>query len=375
MAKDYYTNLGVSKGANDDEIKKAYRKLAMQYHPDKNPGNKEAEEKFKEISEAYAVLSDAEKRKRYDTYGSAEDAGGFGSGGFDFNGGAGFGGFSDIFNEFFGGNAGQRSGRQKTNFQGMDGADLRYNLSMSLRDVYYGIEKKISFSTFTSCASCSGNGGKNGTKPVACKTCRGSGSVRRQQGFFVIETPCDSCGGTGGMVAEKCTSCRGEGRTSKEKTIDVKIPAGVLDGQRIRLTEEGEAGVRGGKTGDLYIFISVSKHEFFEREGDSLLCSATIPFTDAILGGEIEIPLLNGAKEKIKIPEGVQYGEIIIIKEKGLPILNTKKFGNLKVKFILETPVKLTTEQKNIMQQFSGSLESASNPKSESFLSKLRKFF
>jgi molecular chaperone DnaJ len=374
MAKDYYASLGVSKSANEDEIKKAYRKLAMQYHPDKNPGNKQAEEKFKEISEAYAVLSDPEKRKKYDTYGSADDMGGFGGGGFDFGGG-GFGGFSDIFNEFFGGGGGGQRSSRKSTFQGEDGADLRYNLSMSLKDIYYGLEKKISFSTFISCSPCGGSGGKDGAKPIACKTCRGSGTVRRQQGFFMIETPCGSCGGSGGVVAEKCSNCRGEGRISKEKTIDVKIPAGVVDGQRIRLTGEGEAGVRGGRTGDLYIFVSVLKHEFFEREGDDLVCSAIVPFTDAILGGEIEIPLLNGTKEKIKIPEGVQYGDVSTIREKGLPILNTKRFGNLRVKFILETPVKLTEEQKRIMTQFKQSLGTSSNPKSEGFLSKLRKFF
>jgi molecular chaperone DnaJ len=373
MAKDYYASLGVAKNASEDDVKKAYRKLAMQYHPDKNPGNKKAEEKFKEISEAYAVLSDAEKRAKYDRYGSAEDMGGFGGGGFDFGGG-GFGGFNDIFNEFFGGGSGQRTSR-KTTFQGEDGADLRYNISMSLRDVYYGIEKKISFSTFVFCSPCGGSGGKDGAKPVACKTCKGSGAVRRQQGFFMIESPCGSCGGSGGVIAEKCTMCRGEGRVSKEKTIDVKIPAGVVDGQRIRLTGEGEAGVRGGKMGDLYVFVSVLKHDFFEREGDDLTCSAVIPFSDAILGGEIEIPLLNGSKEKVKIPEGVQYGDVSIIREKGLPILNTKRFGNLRVKFILETPVKLTEEQKAIIKQFKSNLGTSSSPKSDSFLSKLRKFF
>jgi molecular chaperone DnaJ len=375
MAKDYYASLGVSKSANEDEIKKAYRKLAMQYHPDKNPGNKEAEEKFKEISEAYAVLSDPDKRKKYDTYGSADDMGGFGgSGGFDFSG---FGGFSDIFNEFFGGSGGQgsRGGSRKSSFQGADGADLRYNLSMSLKDVYYGIEKKISFQTFVFCSPCGGSGGKDGSKPVTCKTCKGSGSVRRQQGFFVIETPCGSCGGSGGMVAEKCSSCRGEGRISKEKVLSVKIPAGVIDGQRIRLSGEGEAGVRGGRTGDLYVFVSISKHEFFEREGDDLMCAVTIPFTDAILGGEIEIPLIQGSKERVKIPEGVQYGEILTLQDKGLPILNTKRFGRLKVKFVIETPIKLSSEQKDLIAKFKGSLGENSSPKSEGFLSKLRKFF
>ena len=375
MAKDYYAILGVSKEASEDDLKKAYRKLAMQYHPDKNPGNKQAEEKFKEINEAYAVLSDAEKRKKYDTYGSADDMGGFGQGGqgFDFNG---FGGFGDIFNEFFGGGGqGQRGGQRKTGFQGENGADLRYNLTINLKEVYYGLEKKISYNTFVVCTPCKGSGGKDGAKPVTCKTCGGSGSIRRQQGFFMIETPCNACGGTGGIIAEKCPSCRGAGRVSKEKTIDVKIPAGMLDGQRIRITGEGEAGVRGGRTGDLYVFVSVSKHEFFEREGDDLICTATIPFVEAILGGEIEIPLLNGAKERVKIPEGVQYGEILTIREKGLPILNTKRFGNLKVKFVIETPVKLTSEQKDLIKRFKEVTNASSNPKSEGFLSKLRRFF
>jgi molecular chaperone DnaJ len=378
MAKDYYASLEVSKSATEDEIKKSYRKLAMQYHPDKNPGDKKSEEKFKEISEAYAVLSDAEKRKKYDTYGSADDSSGFGGGGFDFGGGgAGFGGFGDIFNEFFGGggSSARQGGRRKGSFQGEDGADLRYNLNVSLKDVLFGIAKKISFTTFISCSPCGGNGGKEGSKPVTCKTCNGNGAIRRQQGFFVVESPCNSCGGTGGVISDKCSSCRGEGRVSKEKIIDVKIPAGVVDGQKIRLSNEGEAGVRGGRTGDLYIFVSVSKHEFFERSGDDLICNATIPFATGILGGEIEIPLLDGSKEKIKIPEGIQYGEILTAREKGLPILNTKKFGNLKVKFILETPVKLTSEQKELMKKFSELSNGSSNPKSENFFSKLKKIF
>jgi molecular chaperone DnaJ len=375
MAKDYYQTLGVSKNANDDEIKKAYRKLAMQYHPDKNPGNKQAEEKFKEINEANDVLSDPQKRQNYDQFGSSEGMGGFGGGGggFDFGGG-GFGGFGDIFNEFFGGGGGQRNSK-RSGFKGADGSDLRYNISMSLKDVYYGVKKNISFSTFASCTPCNGSGGKNGSKPVQCNNCHGSGTVRRQQGFFVVEAPCNVCGGSGGKIVEKCSSCNGEGRVKKDREVEVEIPAGVQDGQRIQLRNQGEAGVRGGQTGDLYIFVSVSKHDFFEREGNNILCSATIPFVDAILGGEIEIPLLDGSREKIKIPAGVQYGEIVTLSSKGLPILNSKGFGSLKVKFIIETPVNLTSEQKDIFKKLKGDLGSSSCPKSDSFLSKLRKFF
>lgn len=371
MAKDYYAILGVSKSASEDEIKKAYRKLAMQYHPDKNPGDKKAEEKFKEINEAYAVLSDADKRRKYDAYGSSAFDGSGGAGGFDFSG---FSGFGDIFNEFFGGSAASSSNRRRSGFQGVNGADLRYNISITLKDAFFGLEKKISFNTYASCAFCRGTGGKDGAKPVACKTCGGSGNVRRQQGFFTIETTCGACHGSGGAVSDKCTTCRGEGRVSKEKTVDIKIPAGVMDGQKIRISGEGEAGVRGGSSGDLYIFVSIAKHEFFERDGDNLICNATIPFVDAILGGEIDIPTLDGKVERIKIPEGMQYGELVTIKDLGMPILNTKRFGSLKVKFSVETPTKLSSEAKDLMMRFK-QLSSSSSPKSESFLSKIKRFF
>lgn len=373
MAKDYYNTLGIGKSANEDDIKKAYRKLAMQYHPDKNPGDKKAEEKFKEISEAYAVLSDPQKRQKYDSYGSDAFDNSSAGAGFD---------FGDIFSDFFGGGSqhfggGQhsRTRRSTSTFQGTDGADLRYNLTISLRDVFFGIEKRIAFTSFINCTPCSGTGGKNGAKPVVCRTCGGSGAVRRQQGFFMIETSCSSCGGSGGMIQDKCTSCRGEGRISKERSLDVKIPAGVMDGQKIRISGEGEAGIRGGKTGDLYVFMSVSKHEFFERDGDNIVCNATISFSEAVLGGEIEIPLLDGRREKIQIPEGTQYGDISSVKDAGLPILNTKRFGNLRIKYIIETPVKLTSEQKDLMVQFRDSTTSSSHPKRDSFLSKIKRFF
>lgn len=367
MAKDYYATLGVSSSAGQEEIKSAYRKLAIRYHPDKNAGNKEAEEKFKEISEAYDVLGDENKRKRYDSGGDNIFDGGNG-GGYD---------FGDIFNDFFGGGQSRGGQRRQQGFQAIRGADLRYNLEVSLREAYFGLEKKISFSTLMGCNTCRSTGSKDGAAPVLCKTCNGSGNVRRQQGFFMIETTCGSCRGTGSTITVKCGSCKGEGRIAGTKTINVKIPPGVQNEQRIRMTGEGESGARNGRAGDLYIFITVSRHDFFEREGDNLICNATIPFTTAILGGEISIPSLKGAgaKENIKIPEGVQNSDIITESGAGMPIYGKSSFGNLKVRFNIETPIKLTDSQKDLIQKFKDSTSAVSNPKSESFLSKIKRFF
>lgn len=371
MAKDYYSILGVSKNAGADEIKSVYRKLAIKYHPDKNPGNKVAEEKFKEISEAYDVLSDENKRKRYDSGGDNMFEGG--QGGFD---------FSDIFNDFFSGGGNSSSSakgnhRRSQGFQALRGADLRYNLSLSLREAYFGMEKKISFGTLLSCTTCNSTGSKDGSPPILCKTCNGSGNVRRQQGFFMIETPCGSCMGMGSTIAVKCNNCKGEGRVSGNKTINVKITPGVQNEQRIRMMGEGESGARGGKAGDLYIFIAVSRHEFFEREDDNLLCNATIPVTTALLGGEIAIPSLKGGgiQETVKIPEGLQNNEIITIAGAGMPVYGKSSFGSLKVRFNIEIPVKLAENQKDLIRQFKNTMSSASTPKSESFISKLKRLF
>ena len=371
--RDYYEILGVSKSASADEIKKSYRKLAMKFHPDRNPGDKASEDKFKEATEAYEILKDDQKKAAYDQYGHGafdQGGGGGGGGGFDFNDV--FNNFSDIFGDFGGGRQG---GRQRSSAQ--RGSDVRYNLEISLEEAFRGVNEKISFTILNACDPCKGSGGKDGEKPVNCSTCGGAGKVRAQQGFFIVERPCSGCSGTGQSVKNPCKTCRGEGRVNKSKTLSVKIPEGVEDGNRIRLTGEGESGQRGGPAGDLYVYISIRNHEFFIRKGDDIHFGIPLKFTTAALGGSIEIPAIDGSKAKLKIPEGSQSGDQFRLKSKGMSIINSGgRRGNMFVKIDLETPVNLSSEERGLLEKLDKLLENKkNNPKSDNFFKKVGKLF
>lgn len=380
--RDYYEVLGIAKNATADEIKKAYRKLAMQHHPDRNPGNKEAEKKFKEATEAYEILRDDNKRAAYDRMGhqAFEQGGGGGGrgaapGGFDFGGG-GFD-FSDIFGNFgdiFGDVGG---GRSKKRSSAIAGSDIRYNLEISLEEALSGTTEKISFTIPSTCDKCHGSGAANQEKPVTCTTCKGAGKVRAQQGFFMVERTCDKCSGTGQMIKNPCPVCRGEGRANKERTIAVKIPAGVDEGSRIKLAGEGEAGGRGGQNGDLYIFLSIKKHQFFTRKGDDLICEVPIRFTTAALGGSIEVPTIDKGRAKLTIPEGSQTNHQFRLKGKGMTILNSGgRHGDMYVKIFVETPVKLSSEERDLLQKLDKLMQtSANHPESDNFFKKVAGFF
>lgn len=382
MAKqDYYQTLGISKSASATDIKTAYRKLAMQYHPDRNPGNKEAEQKFKEATEAYEVLKDDQKRAAYDQYGHSafEQGGGGAGGGFGGFGGGhqGFNDFNDIFSSFgdiFGDFGGGGSSRGKKRSSAIRGADIRYNLEITLEEAFAGVNKKISFTVATSCSSCGGSGAEGNSKPETCGACAGSGKIRAQQGFFIVERTCGTCSGTGHIIKNKCKTCGGQGRIDKEKTLSVKIPAGVEDGNRIRLAGEGEAGARGGAAGDLYVFISVKNHKFFDRKGDDIYCEIPIKITTATLGGSVEIPTIDGTIAKLSIPEGTSTNDQFRLKSKGMNVLNSSggKRGDMYVKIFVETPKKLSAEQKALFEQLEKSL-GAEGSKSEGFFDKLFK--
>ncbi|MEB3702050.1 Chaperone protein DnaJ [Candidatus Bealeia paramacronuclearis] len=375
MAKqDYYELLGVNKTVSADELKKAYRKLAMKYHPDKNPNDKSAEQKFKEISEAYDVLKDEQKRAAYDRMGHAAFEGGMGSG-------AGAGGgfhpgfdFSDIFDEMFGGGFG--GGSQRSTQSAQRGNDLRYNLTISLDQAYKGLQKKITIPTLQECDECHGSGAEKGSKPESCTTCHGRGKVRSQQGFFTVERTCPTCHGIGQMIKNPCQKCRGAGRVQKEKTLSINVPAGIENGSRIRLAGEGEAGVRGGPAGDLYVFLNVKPHPFFEREASNLFCKVPISMTTAALGGNVDVPTMDGQKARVKIPQGTQSGKQFRLKGKGMPILRSSVFGDLYIDVHVETPVNLSKKQKELLQQFA---ESEGNhhvsPESEGFFQKVKDFW
>lgn len=377
MAKDYYAILGVSKGASQDEIKKAYRKLAVQYHPDKNPGNKQAEEKFKEINEAYDVLKDDQKRAAYDRYGSdAFQGGGFGagqsgfSGGFDFA--SGFSGFSDIFEDIVGGFTGARQARP----QAQPGSDIRYDVSISLEEAFKGKKTNVRFTTFVRCDACGGNGSEGNKKPTVCPTCRGMGSVRHNQGFITIERTCATCGGTGSVLSDPCKKCTGSGRIKGEKNLEVTIPAGVATGNRIRIAGEGEAGFKGAECGDLYIFVNVLPHKIFTRRDNDLYCKVPISMVKASLGSEIEVPDLAGNICKIKVPHGTQSGAQFRLKGNGMPTVNSSRHGDLIVEAIVETPVSLTKRQKELLEEFAKEEdEKTNNPQSFEFFKKLKDLF
>ncbi len=372
--KDYYEVLGVNRDASDDEIKKAYRKLAMKHHPDRNPDNPKAEEHFKEAKEAYETLSDSQKRAAYDQYGhSAFEAGGMG-GGNPFGAGAGAQGFdfSDIFGDIFGGG---RGGSGRSNVQ--RGADLRYNLEVTLEQAARGTETQIRVPTMEECDTCHGSGAKPGTNPTTCTTCGGHGQVRMQQGFFSIQQPCPRCHGNGKMISSPCKPCSGSGRIKQHKTLSVKIPPGVDNDDRIRLSGEGEHGVNGGPSGDLYVVIHVKAHAVFQRDHNDLHCEMPISFSTAALGGEIEIPTLDG-KAHIKIPAETQSGKIFRLRGKGIKGVRSSTHGDLHCHVIVETPVNLTERQKELLREFEGinDLNSAHhNPRAKSWMNKVKDFF
>ncbi len=366
--KDFYEILGVQKNASDDEIKKSYRKLAMKYHPDRNKDDKDSERKFKEVSAAYEILKDSEKRSAYDQYGhDAFRQGGMGGGqGFgDFGGG-----FSDIFEEFFGGGFGGQS-RQRGPQRGND---LRYNMSVSLQEAYGGKKSQIRIPSYESCDLCSGTGSADKTGPSTCSTCGGQGKVRSTQGFFSIERPCPTCGGEGSSIKNPCLKCSGTGQVKKQKTISVTIPAGVDTGTRIRISGEGEPGQRGAGNGDLYIFVEVQKDKLFEREEENIFCQIPISVTTAILGGDVEVPTIEGKKARLNIPPGTQSETQFRLKGKGMSILRQTRRGDMYVEANVEIPVNLNNKQKAILQEFEkeGGTSKKHSPKSQSFFSKLK---
>ncbi len=364
--RDYYEVLGVQKNASDDDIKKAYRKLAMKFHPDRNPDDKDAEEKFKEAKEAYEILTDADKRAAYDQFGHAGVNPQAGMGG-----GAGFGGFADAFSDIFGDIFGGGAQRRDRVYRG---ADLRYNLEIALEEAARGSETKIRIPTLEECETCRGSGAKPGTQPQTCPTCGGHGQVRMQQGFFSVQQTCPHCGGSGKIVQEPCPTCHGQGRVKKHKTLSVKIPAGVDEGDRIRLAGEGEAGVNGGPPGDLYVQIHLKAHAIFQREGDDLHCEMPVSFATAALGGEIEIPTLDG-QARIRIPHETQSGKVFRLRGKGIKGVRSREPGDMLCHVVVETPVNLSDRQKELLREFDSLNQGRNNPKSKSFMDKVKEFF
>ena len=373
MAKqDFYDVLGVSKSADADEMKQAYRKLAMQYHPDRNPGDKSAEQKFKDISEAYDVLKDEQKRAAYDRFGHAAfENGSRGPGDGGFAGGF-SGGFADIFEEMFGAmGAGRRAQAGPAR-----GSDLRYNIEVSLEEAFRGKQTTIRVATFVHCDTCKGNGAEPGSRPAACRTCNGHGRVRAQQGFFTIERTCPTCQGSGQIIEKPCKACGGQGRVRREKTLSVNIPPGVEDGTRIRLAGEGEVGLHGAAPGDLYIFVSIAQHAIFQRDGANIFCRVPIPFTTAALGGTIEVPTVEGSRSRVTVPAGTQSGHQFRLRGKGMTVLRSPVRGDMYIHAIVETPVNLTKRQQELLREFEKAGETAkTNPESEGFFARVKEFF
>jgi molecular chaperone DnaJ len=370
--RDYYEVLGVDRTADADALKKAYRALALKYHPDRNPDDPAAEEKFKEASEAYAVLSDPEKRRAYERFGFSGVGAGAGQPGFDFGD---LGAFGDVLNDLFGDLFGTRGGGGRPRRgRGRRGADLRYTLEVELRDLLAVHEADLQIPKMRPCSTCEGSGARAGTRPETCSRCRGSGQLMFQQGFFRISRPCDQCGGAGEIVRERCPSCRGTGRVEGEQSLHVKIPAGVEHGTRLRLAGEGEAGIEGGPPGDLYVDIAVRPHPFFVREGTDLHCQVPIPFVQAALGGEIEVPTLEG-RMPLRVPEGTQSGKQFRLAGKGLTALGGRARGDQIVQIFVEVPTKLTDRQRELLQQFAEETGTEVSPLHKSFLEKLRDLF
>ncbi|MGC2111092.1 MAG: molecular chaperone DnaJ [Candidatus Korobacteraceae bacterium] len=373
MKRDYYEVLGVSRTANDQEIKSAYRKLALQYHPDRNPDNPEAEERFKECSEAYAILADTEKRARYDRFGHAgvTNGAGQGFGGFDATV---FNDFQDIFGDLFGfGDVfGGRGGRQRSRSQ--RGADLREDLTLEFEEAVFGVTKQIQVRRLEECEPCKGSGVAPGKQPITCTTCGGRGQMRYQQGFFSITRGCSTCGGSGKLIVDPCNQCRGQGRITSQRTVTVKVPAGVEEGARILYSGEGEAGVYGGPPGDLYVVLHAKEHSFFEREGKHLYCMVPLSFPQAALGAEIQVPTLEG-QASLKIPEGTQTGSTFKLKNKGVPVLNGHGRGDLFVEVKVQTPSKLSKRQRELLQELHGTTTVENKPVSRSLLRKAKEIF
>jgi molecular chaperone DnaJ len=382
MSKDYYSVLGISKSATESEIKKAYRKLAMEYHPDRHQNckdAKEAEKKFKEINEAYEVLKDSQKKAAYDRYGDAAFEGGSGGNsgfqdaagsGFNFTGGF---GFEDIINEMFGGNMGEGYKKKKTAVQ--PGSDIRFDLSISLEEAFFGLTTNIKFRTFCKCEKCAGTG-RADKKMSICPYCKGRGSTITEQGFITIERICSNCDGSGSIMKSPCLNCGSLGRVYKDKNLEITIPKGIDNNTKVRYAGEGEAGIRGGNGGDLYVYITIKEHKIFQKSGDNLICSIPLSMVSAALGTEIEVTTLDKQKIPLKIPAGTQTGERLKVKGKGMPIIRRGGYGDLFVDIVVETPVMLTKKQKDLLKEFQeNSKDSENNPRSNAFFAKIREFF
>ena len=368
--RDYYDVLGVPKGSEQEALKKAYRSKAKELHPDRNSDNPNAEAQFKEVNEAYEVLKDAEKKAAYDRYGHAAFEGG--GGGQGFGGGGDFSSaFSDVFDDLFGDfMGGGRGGRQ----QQSRGSDLRYNLSISLAEAFAGLQKTINVPSAVSCESCNGSGAAGGSSPTTCPTCSGLGKVRATQGFFTVERGCPTCSGVGQIIKNPCSSCGGQGTQKKDRALNVNVPPGVETGTRIRLAGEGETGPRGGVSGDLYIFIEVSKHKIFERDGLNLFCRVPVSMAKASLGGEVEVPTIDGGRSRVRIPAGSQSGRQMRLKGKGMPAIKTSQKGDMFIEMAVETPVNLTVRQKELLEEFE-QLSEDNNPETNSFFSSVKTFW
>jgi molecular chaperone DnaJ len=377
MAKrDYYEVLGLKRNASDADLKGAFRKLAKDCHPDRNPGDKDAEHRFKEVNEAYETLKDPQKRAAYDQFGHAAFEGGRGPGG-----PGGFGPdfassmsdiFDDLFGEFMGG---RRGGGQRSRTGRERGADLRYNMEISLSDAFVGKNAEIIVPTSVACETCSGTGAKVGTSATPCPTCAGHGKVRASQGFFTIERTCPACHGRGEVIQAPCPSCSGSGRLTKERKLAVNIPAGVEDGTRIRLAGEGEAGLRGGPAGDLYIFLSIKPHEFFQRDGADIFCKVPISMTTAALGGQIDVPTVEGSITRVKVPEGTESGKQFRLRGKGMPVLRSKVTGDMYIQVEVETPKNLTRRQRELLEEFETESHKETSPHSAGFFTRMKEFF
>lgn len=371
--RDYYEVLGLSKGASASEIKKGYRAKAKELHPDRNSDNPNAESMFKEVNEAYDVLKDADRKAAYDRYGHAAFEGGMGGGGRPGGGTGDFSSaFSDVFDDLFGDFMG--GGRGNSRNRASRGSDLRYNLQVTLEDAYSGLQKSINIPTSVECGSCNGTGAEGGSEPTTCPTCSGMGKVRATQGFFTVERTCPTCSGIGQMIKNPCKNCGGQGRAEKDRALSVNIPAGVETGTRIRLSGEGEAGLRGGPSGDLYIFIEVREHDIFQREGGNLFCRVPVSMTSAALGGDIEVPTIDGGRSRVKIPSGSQSGRQMRLRNKGMPSIKSSQIGDMFIELAIETPVNLTSQQKELLREFEAMSED-NNPESKSFFSTVRSFW